>query len=500
MKKFHHNHKNKPYIHSKPEPFRKKKLNHKSKPRNTLNFMDIPRKEPSFLTPNGWTQEISPTFDPEILTEDTWIGPRIFQFSTLQNPFNENILPITQKVNFSKKYKNFYTTQHDQNKLKNIMSKNKINYREFDELERTHLMCACMYSHGDSNLAMVKILLKQGTVVNFTDKYNNSALYYALNYHGNIEIIKLLIKFTDKNLLNDVLSLWLTTKYSPNISIAKILLRAGASINNINKSCVFRVLDDLHHKNTLQIIKFLLSNGLNTDMTIRHYYFRSIIDDTSRYNLLHKAIEKYNINDSKENENIISLLLDYGCEYKSCLNHLTKYPFAHNIIQTIEHSKSYFSTITKDLQSCHQEIIYKPGNLRPKILEMSWNLHNKKINKNIKWNNINVCEYFGIIDKEKLSEIISETHKCLDHIYDTPKKSRKSKLQQKNKKSLKEISSMIIGKQGRLRQNIFSVPYRKKTYLLDRSCEPNYFSEGKTKLLMFLNNLKTTNYNIVYES
>lgn len=158
----------------------------------------------SFLTPNGW---IIGDF-----TQDD------------KNPWYS----LSDKFS---RYKNIYSN-FDKKRSLNYLSKMKIDFKERDENCMTHLMLACAYSFGDNNLALVKFLLSQGLDINTTNIYGKSALDFCLEKQGNVEIIKLLIKnISDKSLLDKALLTWSKTHYLPNIIVADILIKSGASIN-----------------------------------------------------------------------------------------------------------------------------------------------------------------------------------------------------------------------------------------------------------------------------
>nr|URM61867.1 ankyrin repeat domain containing protein [Mimivirus sp.] len=235
--------------------------------------------------------------------------------------------------------------KHENKRLVNVFLRNKINYHERDTYGRTHLMCICMHSFGDNKLPMVKLLLKQGTSINICDAYGDTALKYALNYAGNIEIIKLLAKHTISYHLNKVLLLWSETSYLPDIRIAEILLNNGASIN---VSCnglniLFNIVKNKDYDNIINIVHFLLRNGIspeiywskNSDIFFcwSEYYIK-------QYTLFDHALMRYYNNNDKK---LISLLLNYECDYESTTFNLVPDDYITNIINTVKYSKSFLN-------------------------------------------------------------------------------------------------------------------------------------------------------------
>ncbi|AEX62183.1 hypothetical protein c7_R1321 [Megavirus courdo7] len=143
-------------------------------------------------------------------------------------------------------------------------------------------MLACACSFGDKNLALVKFLIKQGINVNIVDIFDKSALDYSLEKQGNIEIIKLLIKnIMDKSLLDKALLTWSKTHYLPNIIIADILIKSGASINTT---------DDNGNSLMINIIDSQLYDKLNIFNDNFTYRFTHFIHDIEVAKLKEKII------------------------------------------------------------------------------------------------------------------------------------------------------------------------------------------------------------------
>ncbi|AKI80621.1 hypothetical protein QJ850_gp078 [Acanthamoeba polyphaga mimivirus] len=216
------NHNGKSKTHHKPKPLQRKnsdrhKINKQSirqiEKREKIQLNHKPvlsdnETNDSFLTPNGW---VIADFTQD--NENPWYS--------LSDKFS--------------RYKNIYS-QSDKKRSLNYLSKMKIDFQERDGNHMTHLMLACAYSFGDNNLTLVKFLLNQGISVNITNIFGKSALDFSLEKQGNIEIIKLLIKnISDKSLLDEALLTWSKTHYLPNIIVADILIKSGASINITDK-------------------------------------------------------------------------------------------------------------------------------------------------------------------------------------------------------------------------------------------------------------------------
>ncbi|AEQ32840.1 ankyrin repeat protein [Megavirus chiliensis] len=250
--------------------------------------LKIKNLKKKFFGPVSYDNEINESF----LTPNGWI---IADF-------------ITPKLNYqwyflSNKYVDFYSRSHNKKNILDCFLKAKINFHEYDNYNISHLMLACACSFGDKNLALVKFLIKQGINVNIVDIFDKSALDYSLEKQGNIEIIKLLIKnIMDKSLLDKALLTWSKTHYLPNIIIADILIKSGASINTTDdngNSLMINIIDSqlydklnifndnftyrfthfihdievakLKEKNNfyetiIKITKFLLTNGIDTKL------------------------------------------------------------------------------------------------------------------------------------------------------------------------------------------------------------------------------------------
>nr|WBF70267.1 ankyrin repeat protein [Megavirus caiporensis] len=406
MKKFNNNYKNRSYIHHKPDIIKKQyKYKCENHYKNSNNLINLHNNVNASLTPNGWVSEIYPTLDEIILSNERKINYHYTKYA--------NICFLT-------KHKNFYTSKHENKRLVNVFLRNKINYHERDTYGRTHLMCICMHSFGDDKLPMVKLLLKQGTGINIVDAYGDAALKYALNYAGNIEIIKLLAKHTTNYQLNKVLLEWSETKYLPDIRIAKILLNCGAFINvSCNQSSILlNIMENKNYHDITDIVHFLLINGITlgkyahnnySDIFIRWTDYHSI----KLYTLFDYALMRYYNNNDKK---LISLLLNYGCDYESTTFNMVPDDYIKNIINTIEFSKSFFKINKSLILNCYYETIYRPDNLRSKIIKINWNLSNGIINENDNTNcDTDILKYFGIYDVEKLNIIISETYNYINN-------------------------------------------------------------------------------------
>ncbi|UFX99730.1 ankyrin repeat protein [Megavirus baoshan] len=402
MKKFNNMHTNRSYIPYKPDIIKKqykcKYVNHRKNSNHLINLHN--NYNTSFLTPNGWAFEISPALD-----ENIWLNERKFSYNNTKYT----------NISFLTKYKKFYTTKYENKQLVNVYLRNKINCHERDMYGRTHLMYVCMHSLGDNKLSMVKLLLKQGSGINICDSYGDTTLKYALNYVGNIKIIKLLVKHTISYHLNKVLLFWSETAYLPDIRVANILLNAGASINiTCNQSSILlNIMRNKNYHDITDIVHFLLINKITLDKYASKnnsdIFIQWSDNNVKPYTLFDYVLMRYNNNNN--NKKLISLLLNYGCDYKSTTIDMVPDDYIKNIINTMEYSKSFFKTNKILIQESYYQMIYKPGNLRFKIIKMSWDLRN-----NIKINyDSDILQYFGINDTEKLDKIISETYHFINY-------------------------------------------------------------------------------------
>ncbi|QGR54372.1 ankyrin repeat-containing protein [Moumouvirus maliensis] len=257
----------------------------------------------SFLTPNGWI-----------------IGDFI-------TPVKEYSWHIISDEFY--KYIDFYSRSHNKKNFLDCLLRAKINFRKYEIGNISHLMLACGCSFGDKNLVLVKFLIKQGINISAVDIFGKSALDYSLVKQGNIEIIKLLIgHIVDKSLLNKALLTWSNTHYLPDVKMADILIKSGASINvtddngnslliniirgqlydekyifNINlKTQIIKLFDDIEikklreknkfYETIVEITKFLLKNGFNTKLKYsipppgHNYITLFSISNKKKYSLL----------------------------------------------------------------------------------------------------------------------------------------------------------------------------------------------------------------------
>ncbi|AEQ33415.1 ankyrin repeat protein [Megavirus chiliensis] len=298
-----------------------------------------------------------------------------------------------------------YNGKLNKQQIINYINCNNIHF--IDKIYMTHLMCACIYSQYDSNLFLVKLLLKRNIDIECTDNTYCSALSYSLKNPGNVKIIRLLLKNIPKNnmeIINDAFIYWSKTDYSPNISIGKLLIDVGININYLDiygRSALFNIINNKKSNNIVDIVKFLLLNGSDINIIISTKPFSNWLDKS--YDLMDYAIERYKWNSDKK---IISILYDFGYHQLPNTNDDHIINFSQKIVENINLSKTYFKTIEQDLKLRRDEIIYKPGSLRYNIIKSNWNLTNNIL----KSNDVDIFSYYKIYNKNELENIINEIY------------------------------------------------------------------------------------------
>nr|WBF70253.1 putative ankyrin repeat protein [Megavirus caiporensis] len=314
-------------------------------------------------------------------------------------------------INNKTQTNDLFLIQHDKlyngklNKQQVINYINCNNIHFIDKIYMTHLMCACIYSQYDSNLFLVKLLLKRNIDIECTDNTHCSALSYSLKNPGNVKIIKLLLKNIPKNnmeIINIAFIYWVKTDYLPNINMGKLLIDAGANINYLDiygRSALFNIINNKKCGHIIDIVKFLLLNGSDINIIISTKPFSDWQD--KKYDIMDYAIERYKWNSDKK---IISILYDFGYHKLPNTNDDNIINYSKKIMDNINLTKTYFKTIEQDLIIRYNEIIYKPGNLRYNIIESNWNLTN-----NIS-NNVNIFNYSKIYNQNELESIIKEIY------------------------------------------------------------------------------------------
>ncbi|AGF85739.1 repeat protein [Moumouvirus goulette] len=440
MNKYISHDKNKPRIYKSE----KKKNNYENIIKNKNNFIPVP-EEKNKLTPNRWinNNDIN-KFENYPMRIPLGLYPETLQPSGKCN--------LKQVFLFESIYERFYSSCHNKKQIPHIFLKNKIKIYEKDDYNKTHLMCACKYSFGDSNLQIIKYLIKEGLDVNVIDIYGKNVFYYALIREGNFRIIKLLTKYiTDKSCLNRILLHWAKTNYLPDIKIADVLLKAGANINVVNKyneTLLMLIIKNKSYQNIINIVKYLLINGINIEKksnlnpkcttrelhskypclsinysrclghnfdseeySILDYYFsrHDIIKDDKIYHPMYVHMNKIRYSDPVQNKKILQLLLDYGCEYKNYMDKFDDYSL--KIIKSISHSQKYYSTVIDEIKYIRNCILFKPGSIRYKMCQIKWDLQNGSNYYQIKNKNDNLFVYFGISEIEKFNLIFPKHNK-----------------------------------------------------------------------------------------
>ncbi|AZL90002.1 ankyrin repeat protein [Megavirus baoshan] len=357
---------------------------------------------------------------------------------TINETFNHkkhrNSLLFTSRVNFFYIYRDLYTNNNKSEALIKFIQSG-VDCYDIDDYFNTHLICACKCSCQDSNIEIVKFLLNQ-IIVHYDPIFNSvnnlnisrcSALENSLEYAlkdalelpGNKQIIELLVKYgVDVNHIScekTPLIAWASSNYEPDISIAKILLNAGADINFNNyyyKSSLHCILKNGNCKNTYEIIKFLLDNGFDINyekkMTAEYSYIdhKVYYPEQSIFEYAYSKYKKFN------NIRIISLILDYGYDYSVIETRDQK---ILNIIDTINLRNTYFKSIGKEIVNAKNEFIYRPGSLRYKLVSMNWCINSGYIYNCLTLKNLDVLEYLGIFDER---DLISKIGEIIREIYD----------------------------------------------------------------------------------
>nr|WBF70228.1 ankyrin repeat protein [Megavirus caiporensis] len=335
---------------------------------------------------------------------------------------------------FLVRYKNLYNNKLNKNQIKNYVRYHNVKIQQSDKIGMTHLMCACIYSHNDSNLPLVKFLLEKNINVRKKDNTYRTALIYSLKYSNNIKIMKLLLENTIGYMnINDVFIHWSKTNYLPDINIGTLLLNFGANINYQdidNRSALLNILNNKKYVNITEQVRFLLANGANINIitdrpfndlanevrwisNIGKYLIESMefittegtthitsdeLITKSKYRPIDYAIERYKLNNDLK---IIDILYDYGYQKIPKTNNKYIIDYSKRIIEKINLSKSYFKTINQDLRIRRNEIIYKPGSLRYTIAQLNWNTN---ADIKLKMNDYHIFSFFGIHDERELTK------------------------------------------------------------------------------------------------
>ncbi|AGC02419.1 ankyrin repeat protein [Acanthamoeba polyphaga moumouvirus] len=217
------------------------------------------------------------------------------------------------------KHKDLYNGKLNKKQIVNYINKNFILGYEFDKINMTHLMCACIYSQNDSNFELVKLLLNESNIYRL-DNTNRTALSYTLKNPGNVKILKLLLDNIEpginSDLINDAFIYWSKTDYLPDTNIAEILINAGASVNYKNtddSTVLINIINNRNYQDISHIVKFLLNKGVDIYMKTKVKPYDDIIkgirwvskissvlfetddllNDEPEYDLMDHIIERY---------------------------------------------------------------------------------------------------------------------------------------------------------------------------------------------------------------
>ncbi|AUV58450.1 ankyrin repeat protein [Bandra megavirus] len=278
----------------------------------------------------------------------------------------------------------------------------------------TALMISCKYSYTESNIETIKILLSHNANTNFQNDYGWSALMIVSRYSGidgDISIIKLLLDYganVNTQCNNGWTALMFVSRYFRNnkFEIAKLFIDNGTNINLQNKNGQTVLLIECRYNNrcdNIEFIKLLLDNGANINHQCNNNETALIIAAKQHYlkivNFLLDNHADYSIVD---NSRKIFINYLYGQQSISCLK----------IINDIEYTKKCKKYIHQQLFHKVNEFMYRPDNIRHKLINAKFKLFTDAKINNFNFidiiNNLKLFYYFSIHDIESFQIRINE--------------------------------------------------------------------------------------------
>ncbi|AGF84921.1 repeat protein [Moumouvirus goulette] len=298
-----------------------------------------------------------------------------------------------------------------------------INHKEFkkDRYGVSSLMYACKLSENDGNLKVIKFLIDLGLDVNDKDTHGNTALMYLLQGKSqidnklvdknNIQSIKLLLDsgadFNASNIIGNTISDYLLElDYQKSINILEILeILLDRGLNPTDY--LLKIMSNNKYHNNVPIIKLLLKYGADVnfkfpqnnlnDIIMSWYYLydekRNSFMKFPRQNWTIFTNCLYNYIKNTDHLPIVKLFLDYDADYNLVINILD--PTSHwelfEIVYSIASNKNYFKTIKNELNEVCNEILFRPGSIRSKVICANLTINTSGIfHDQMLWN------YFGI--------------------------------------------------------------------------------------------------------
>ena len=253
--------------------------------------------------------------------------------------------------------------------IQDYLLKNREEIDAVNEKGWTALMIACY-----NNIQIVKLLLLTGADVNIQVNDGWTALIIASYYagtDGNVETVRLLLeRGADVNKYNHfgMNSLICAVKHAgskSNVETVRLLLEKGADFNSFDQSDrtpLMYAIEYVGSKSNMETVQLLLQHGA----CIQEEFPECIMGHEQRYE-------------------IISLLLKYGLDPDRIkYNDLIFSEYVENMYREINGywkilklpTKSDFSKIFPELLSKVQDLLYRPGSLRYRLLECQWHLDN----------------------------------------------------------------------------------------------------------------------------
>ena len=220
----------------------------------------------------------------------------------------------------------------DINILYDLIKNNKIT--NFELVYLFELFIERSKNFNDRIYKLIYYLIKSEVVKIDKIYYNGDTYLLKACKNGNVNLVKILLKFNNKN-INDYNRHGQNPLHDAcnrgNIEIVKLLIENGADVNNVNRSCISPLYTACDGGN-LEIVKLLIENGAKNFITFHRILYcpfnlacenedleilKLLMSNKEKNNLIYSGSKCLYISCKKRNLEILKFLIDNGANINS---------------------------------------------------------------------------------------------------------------------------------------------------------------------------------------
>lgn len=283
---------------------------------------------------------------------------------------------------------NVKVIQNGKDVLRDYILNNKDEINKKNDEKWTALMIAVQNNRDFCILEEIKLLIKNGAVINEKNSFGDTALILATTKSKNHENLEL--------------------------ELIELLLNNGADVNlqnNIGYSALIETIKNIPTENNLQVIKLLLDKGANVNLET-HSGNTALI-------LFAKEMVRNENKNYANTMRVIKILIEYGAdlyiqnEIGEIFFNLLEADYLTEIIYfivPINQHKLCMQRLIKSLPNHANSIIMLPGSMRTKLIEIRWCMTNNTTNNDLftklKPRFEKIFKEYGVYDNDSLKKVL----------------------------------------------------------------------------------------------